>query len=224
VDWQDRLRRLRRRDPTAQREVYEAYRQRLYAALRRFDPLGTVYHADCIQDGIVDAFRELFNFPERFDPDRAQAGDPLLAYLIGIARRRIIDCWRHVKRDAISHPASADLRPEPEDADPDDPPGSPIGEATAPPAARTLDDAIADLYEGSLTPAEFTAYVELHVDLPEVVDRLDRLTDVQRQVILLKHLAGFRTREIMQLLDLTEDTVEGILRRARDILRRSQKP
>jgi RNA polymerase sigma factor (sigma-70 family) len=216
VDWQDHLRRLRRRDPTAQREVYEAYRQRLYAALRRFDPLGTVYHADCIRDGIVDAFRELFEQPDGFDPTRAHASDPLLAYLIGIARRRAIDHLRRLDRDAISHLDVSQLQADPEEAEHETGPPDPDDD---PPGGRTLDDAIADLLDGRLTAQDFARHVQLHIDLGAALARLDRLTERQRQVILLKYLADFTTREIMELLDLTEDAVEGILRQARKVLR-----
>jgi RNA polymerase sigma factor (sigma-70 family) len=216
VDWQDLIRRLRSRDPTAQHEVYEAYRQRLYAALRRLDPLGTVDHADCIRDGIVDAFRELFDRPDSFDPTRTRSSDPLLAYLFGIARRRTIDHLRRLKRDAISHLDLSQMQANPEDTGDD---ADPLDLASVPPSARTLDQVIADLLEGRTTVKEFEEHVQLHIDLGDVLARLDQLTDRQRQVVLLKYLAELTTREIMQLLELTEDSVEGILRRARDVLR-----
>ncbi len=223
MDWHDLIRRLRSRDPTARHEVYEAYRQRLYAALFRLYPFTTVHHADCIQDGIADAFLELFERPDRFNPARAQSGDPLLAYLFGIARRRTIDHLRRLNRDALNHLDFSQWKDEPQDdaGDENDPPGTPprADLNSANPLARTLDEVIADLSERRITVEEFVNHVLLHVDLGAMLARLDRLTAQQREVVLLKYLAELTTREIMQLLHLSEDAVEGLLRRARDMLR-----
>ena len=140
MDWHDLIRRLRDRDSTAQHEVYEAYRQRVHFVLMRLFPFATVHHADCIRDGIVDAFLELFERPDNFDPSRARARDPLLAYLIGVARRRTIDHLRRLDPDALNH-----LQDEPDEED--DPPDEPrLWTLDAgPPLERSLDDVIIDL-------------------------------------------------------------------------------
>ncbi len=214
MDWHDLIRRLRDRDPTAQHEVYEGYGQRVYFVLMRVFPYATVHHADCIRDGTVDAFLDLFQRPEGFDPARARARDPLLAYLIGIARRRTIDHLRRLDPDALNH-----LQDVLDEAD--DPPDEPQlwTPAAGPPPERSLDDVIIDLNEGKRTAKEFADYVLLRADSAEVAEALDRLTARQREVLLLKYVAEFTTKEIMQLLDLSEDAVENSLRRARDVLR-----
>lgn len=214
MDWHDLIHRLRERDPTAQHEVYEAYRQRVHFVLMRLFPSATVHHADCIRDGIVDAFLELFGQPDRFDPARARARDPLLAYLIGVARRRTIDHLRRLDPDALNH-----LQDEPdEEDDPQDEPRLWTSNAE-PLLERSLEDIIIDLDEGRLTVDEFTDYVLLQADSAAVAEILNRLTARQREVLFLKYVAEYTIKEIMQVLNLSEDAVENVLRRARDVLR-----
>jgi RNA polymerase sigma factor (sigma-70 family) len=223
VDGHDLMRRLRLRDEAARHEVYEAYRQRVFAALLRLYPFATVHHTDCIQDGLVDAFLDLFDRPENFDPARSRANDPLLAYLIGIARRRTIDHLRRLNPDALNHPDFARWPDKEQEVDINehDPPDEPMvsGANPADSIARSLDDVIGDLAEGKIGTTEFVEHVLLHVDLDTVLAALDGLTTLQKEVLLLKYLAELTTKEIMQLLDLSEDAVENTLRRARDVLR-----
>jgi RNA polymerase sigma factor (sigma-70 family) len=87
------------------------------------------------------------------------------------------------------------------------------------PLERLLGEMVAELDDGAITVEEFVEHVLLYADSDSVAALVDRLTDRQQEVVLLKYLADFTTKEIMQLLNLSEDAVENQLRRARNVLR-----
>lgn len=214
MDWHDLIGRLRERDLAARHEIYEGYHERVFFVLSRHFPNATAHHADCIQDGMIDAFLEFFDRPESFDPARSRARDPLLAYLIGVASRRTIDHLRRLNPDALNY-----LQDEVEEED--DPPDEALFRRPdrGPAPERSLDEVIVDLEDGRMTIGEFTEYVMLQAESSVMIERLDQLNGRQREVLFLKYVAEFSTKDIMQFLNLTEDAVENVLRRARDVLR-----
>jgi RNA polymerase sigma-70 factor, ECF subfamily len=82
--------RLRRGDAEAFGRFYRQHVVRLREFLRRY--LGD---AKTAEDVAQDAFLQLWQHPNGFDPARA----PLKAYLFGIAAKRAADWWRHRERE-----------------------------------------------------------------------------------------------------------------------------
>ena len=89
-DAQDLRDRLRRGDAEAFARFYCRHAVRLREFLRRY--LGD---AKAAEDIAQDAFLQLWQHPNGFDPARA----PLKAYLFGIAAKRAADLWRHRARE-----------------------------------------------------------------------------------------------------------------------------
>jgi RNA polymerase sigma-70 factor (ECF subfamily) len=89
-DGQDLRDRLRRGDAEAFGRFYCQHAARLREFLRRY--LGDGKTAE---DVAQDAFLQLWQHPNGFDPTRAS----LKAYLFGIAAKRAADWWRHRARE-----------------------------------------------------------------------------------------------------------------------------
>jgi len=89
-DGRDLRDRLRRGDAEAFGRFYCQHAARLREFLRRY--LGD---AKTAEDVAQDAFLQLWQHPNGFDPGRAS----LKAYLFGIAAKRAADWWRHRARD-----------------------------------------------------------------------------------------------------------------------------
>ena len=89
-DGQDLRDRLRRGDAEAFGKFYCQHAARLREFLRRY--LGD---AKTAEDVAQDAFLQLWQHPNGFDPARA----PLKAYLFGIAAKRAAEWWRHRSRE-----------------------------------------------------------------------------------------------------------------------------
>jgi RNA polymerase sigma-70 factor (ECF subfamily) len=89
-DGQDLWERLRRGDAEAFGKFYCQHAARLREFLRRC--LGD---AKAAEDVAQDAFLQLWQHPNGFDPARA----PLKAYLFGIAAKRAAEWWRHRSRE-----------------------------------------------------------------------------------------------------------------------------
>ncbi len=89
-DEQDLRDRLRRGDAEAFGRFYRQHAARLRGFLRRY--LGD---AKTAEDIAQDAFLQLWQHPNGFDPERA----PLKVYLFGVAAKRAADWWRHRSRE-----------------------------------------------------------------------------------------------------------------------------
>lgn len=209
-DLQDLMDCLGRHDLDAQQRIYERYHERVYRyvyvrLLRGGRP--TTHMDDCVENGIGDAFIEFFERPDRFDPSHNRAHDPLLAYLSGMAYRRIVDCLRTLK-PGLLRDGNADSYLEHFDL-------------AAPPAEEgRLQDLIEDFLDRRIEAATLWEWITIIVDDAEIIERVSRLTDMRLFTVwLLKDLADFTLQNIAQFLGLTEDAVEKRLRRARDILR-----
>jgi RNA polymerase sigma-70 factor (ECF subfamily) len=75
--------------------------------------------------------------------------------------------------------------------------------------------------EPEIMPAPETPAVESH-DLREAIrDALAELPDPQREIVVLRHLAGLSPREIAQRLGRSEDSVHGLHHRGRRALQAS---
>ena len=229
--WEDLIDRLRRRDRAAQMSIYEAYHQPLYLILLKSLPPATIHHRDCVENGIVDALRELFERPEIFDPTRSQSTDPLLTLLVGMARRRTVDCLRRLKRDVLTREplqsldedyltesigASAQLNADDDSKSDDDPVKGDIVHISNSAVVAVSIEALVICW---ITADEFYVNVLIHVEFRLLDDLVARLKPKQFVAWFMKYFADLPVRDIARILELTEDTVEGLLRRARAGLR-----
>jgi RNA polymerase sigma-70 factor (ECF subfamily) len=89
-DGQDLRDRLRQGDAEAFGRFYRQHAARLRQFLRR-----SLGDAKAAEDVAQDAFLQLWQHPDGFDPARA----PLKSYLFGIAAKRATDWWRHRARE-----------------------------------------------------------------------------------------------------------------------------
>lgn len=228
LSWEDLIDRLRRRDPTAQVDVYETYRDPLYFILLKVLPVETIHHSDCVENGITAAFMEFFERPDIFDPARSQSRDPLLTLLVGMARRRTLDCFRTLGRDMLAHKKlrslDTDVLAESVGAA-DQGGGIALGDgdsvnmalvSVSNPSAVT--DAIDALINGQISADEFYRRVLIHVDFSTLDELVGRLKPGQFVAWFLKYFVRLSVREIAQILKQTEHAVEGLLKRARKTL------
>lgn len=228
-DWEDLIDRLRRREPMASIDIYNAYHTPLYAIVVKAFPFATLHHLDCIEDGIVDAFQELFEKPEIFDPARGRSKEPLLTFLAGMAWRRTIDCLRPLARDVLTQKQTGHVNASDEEyliptaAAIDDPAtGAILDRASAAISRQSTDlaigDALEDLIDGQIDAIEFHRRVYIHLDLHEFDERVAQLKPRQFAAWFMKYAAELPVHDIARILDTTEDTVDGMLRRARAIV------
>jgi DNA-directed RNA polymerase specialized sigma24 family protein len=214
-DWEELIDRLRRRDRAAQMSIYEAYHQPLYLILLKTLPPATIHHRDCVENGIVDALRELFDRPEIFDPTRGQSSNPLLTLLVGMARRRTVDCLRRLKKDVLTREplqsldedyltegvgATAQLGDGADSKNDDDPVNSEVflvsnGAAVA--------DAIEALVIGHISADEFYVRVLIHVEFRLLDELVARLKPKQFVAWFMKYFADLPVRDIARILELT---------------------
>jgi RNA polymerase sigma factor (sigma-70 family) len=80
-------------------------------------------------------------------------------------------------------------------------------------------DAIEALVIGRITADEFYVNVLIHVEFRLLDDLVARLKPKQFVAWFMKYFADLPVRDIARILELTEDTVDGLLRRARASLR-----
>lgn len=227
-DWADLIDRLRRRDPMASIDIYNAYHNPLYAIVVKSFPFATLHHLDCIEDGIVDAFQELFEKPEIFNPARGHAKDPLLTFLAGMAWRRTVDCLRPLSRDVLTQGQGGRIDTSDYDeaissAAIDDPAAdAKLDRTNAAPSRQSTDlaigDALEDLIDGRIDAPGFHRRVYIHLDLREFDGLVAQLNPRQFAAWFMKYAADLPVSDIARILDATEDTIDGLLRRARAIV------
>lgn len=188
----DLLRRAREGEEAALGRLLELHRGRLEAAVAcRMSPgiRGRVDPADIVQEGFLTAVRA---FP-RFDgPD----GFALYAWLRGIVLRRLQDAHRfHL--DAGARNARRELS---------------LGWGKTPSASS--DVLAARLIAETTSPSEAAIRAERQSYLQAA---LERLADVDREVLALKYFEGMSNAEVGATLGMSEDAARK--RRARSLLR-----
>ncbi|MEV5746258.1 sigma-70 family RNA polymerase sigma factor [Actinoallomurus sp. NPDC052308] len=155
--------------------------------------LGSPFDAeDAVQETMLRAWRGIGGFERRA---------ALRSWLYAIATNVCLEQLRQARRRALP----MDL------ADPSPGPG-PLGTARAADAwVQPIPDA--RVLPADLDPALIT--VERESIRLAFVAALQRLTPRQRAVLLLRDVLGWRAREVADLLGLTEDSVNALLRRGR---------
>jgi RNA polymerase sigma factor (sigma-70 family) len=78
---------------------------------------------------------------------------------------------------------------------------------------RPVDPTPTEDLEPALTPTDGDAVVLERASTAEVLALLDRLGDDQREVLVLRLVAGFTTREVAEVTDRSPEAVKGLAKR-----------
>jgi RNA polymerase sigma-70 factor (TIGR02960 family) len=193
---QQLLTRAAQGDEDAFRELTDPFRRELQFHAYRI--LGSMQDAeDALQETMLNAWRGLRGFEER---------SSLRAWLYRIATNRCLD----ELRDAGRRPPAA---PDP----PFEPPApTRLAEPTwLEPYPDALLEGIIDVSPGPDARYETRETIEL-----AFIAALQTLPPRQRAALLLRDVLGFRTAEVANMLDTSEDSVKGALKRARATVER----
>jgi RNA polymerase sigma-70 factor (ECF subfamily) len=183
-------------DEEAFRELTDPHRRELQFHCYRI--LGSMQDAeDALQETMLGAWRGLGRFEERAS---------LRAWLYRIATNRCLDALR----DAGRRPPTA---PHP----PFEPPApTRVAEPTwLEPYPDVLLEGIIDASPGPEARYETRETIEL-----AFIAALQALPPRQRAALVLRDVLGFHTAEVADMLDASEDSVKGALKRARATLER----
>ncbi len=180
-------------DEAAFRELTEPHRRELHVHCYRI--LGSMQDAeDAVQETMLRAWRGLPSFEGRAS---------LRSWLYRIASNRCLDTLRHARR-----------RPQVPDTQFQPPAPTRLTEHTwLEPYPDFLLEGLADLAPGPDARYETREAIEL-----AFISALQALPPRQRAALILRDVLGFQTREVADMLDSTEDSVKGILKRARATL------
>jgi RNA polymerase sigma-70 factor (ECF subfamily) len=182
-------------DQDAFRELVGPYLRELQAHCYRI--LGAVQDAeDIVQETLLGAWRGLAGFEER---------SPVRAWLYWIATNRCLNALRDAGRRPPPQPPQRVFDP-PEPTSRGDP-------AWLEPYPDVLLEEIADSSPGPEARYEARETIEL-----AFITALQHLPPRQRAVLLLRDVLGFPTAETAVMLEATEDSVKGALKRARATL------
>jgi RNA polymerase sigma-70 factor (TIGR02960 family) len=188
------LARARAGDQQAFRELVEPHRRELQLHCYRI--LGSVQDAeDLLQEALVAAWRGLVRFEGRAS---------LRAWLYRIATNRCLNALRDAGRRPPPAPVAPFEPPEP----------TRRGEPTwLQPYPDVLLEGIADTSPGPAARYQAREAIEL-----AFVAGLQHLPPRQRAALVLRDVLGFHTAEVAAMLDSSEASVKGALRRARATL------
>jgi RNA polymerase sigma-70 factor (TIGR02960 family) len=188
------LARARAGDQDAFRELVEPHRRELQVHCYRI--LGSVQDAeDMVQETLLAAWRGLEGFEGR---------SSVRAWLFRIATNRCLNALRDTGRRPPQPPERPSEPPEPTRR------GEPVW---LEPYPDVLLEGIADISPGPEARYESRETIEL-----AFIAALQHLPPRQRAVLVLRDVLGFRTAEVADMLDGTEDSVKGALKRARTTL------
>jgi RNA polymerase sigma-70 factor (ECF subfamily) len=189
------LSRARAGDQDAFGELVEPYRRELQVHCYRI--LGSVPDAeDIVQETLLAAWRGLAGFEGRAS---------VRAWLYRIATNRCLNALRDSgRRQPPQPPGRLSEPPEPTRR------GEPVW---LEPYPDVLLEGIADPAPGPEARYESRETIEL-----AFIAALQHLPPRQRAVLVLRDVLGFRTAEVADMLDGTEDAVKGALKRARAAL------
>ena len=181
-------------DEEAFRELTDPHRRELQVHCYRI--LGSMQDAeDVLQEAMLSAWRGLAVFEGRAS---------LRAWLYRIATNRCLDALRDAGRRPPQPPDPPVWPPEP----------THVGEPTwLQPYPDVLLEGIIDKEPGPAARYETRATIEL-----AFIAALQALPPRQRAALVLRDVLGFHTAEVAEMLDNTEDSVKGALKRARATL------
>jgi RNA polymerase sigma-70 factor (TIGR02960 family) len=191
---EQRLTRAAQGDEDAFRELTDPYRRELEFHCYRI--LGSMQDAeDALQETMLRAWRGLHSFEQR---------SSLRAWLYRIATNRCLDALR----DAARRPPIAPPAPfEP-------PTPTRVAEPTwLEPYPDVLLEGVIDTSPGPEARYETRETIEL-----AFIAALQALPPRQRAALVLRDVLGFHTTEVADMLDSSEDSVKGALKRARTTL------
>ena len=188
------LSRARAGDPDAFGELVGPHRRELEVHCYRIT--GSVQDAeDMVQETLLAAWRGLAGFKER---------SSVRAWLYRIATNRCLNALRDTGRRQPPSPPSPSWPPEPTSRD------EPVW---LEPYPDVLLEGIADTAAGPEARYEARETIEL-----AFIAALQHLPPRQRAVLLLREVLRFSTADVAGMLDGTEDSVKGTLKRARATL------
>jgi RNA polymerase sigma-70 factor (ECF subfamily) len=181
-------------DDHAFRELIEPYRRELQLHCYRI--LGSVQDAeDLVQETLLAAWRGL---------DRFEGRASLRSWLYRIATNRCLNAMRDSgRRPQTAEPPAGERFPRPEPTHRAEP-------IWLEPYPDTLLEGIADAAPGPEARYETREALALGF-----VTGLQHLPPQQRAVLVLRDVLGFRAREVAEMLETTEPSVNSLLRRAR---------
>src|SRR5215470_13361840 len=184
------LSRARAGDQEAFGELAGPYRRELQAHCYRI--VSSVPDAeDMVQETLLAAWRELARFAGR---------SPVRSWLYKIATNRCLNALREAGRRRPPPPGPPAGPPEPTRRD------EPVW---LEPCPDVLLDGIADLSPGPEARYEARESIEL-----AFIAALQHLPPRQRAVLLLRDVLGYPTADAAAILEATEDSVKGALKRA----------
>ena len=188
------LSRARAGDGDAFRDLVDPHLRELQVHCYRIT--GSLQDAeDMVQETLLAAWRALAGFEERAS---------VRAWLYRIATNRCLNALRDSGRRPPPPPEPPPGPPEPTSRD------EPVWLEPYPDA---LLEGITDAAQGPEARYEARETIEL-----AFIAALQRLPPRQRAVLVLRDVLGFRTAEVAAMLDSTEDSVKGALKRARAAL------
>jgi len=184
------LARARAGDEDAFRELTDPYRRELQLHVYRI--VGSAQDAeDLLQETLLAAWRGLERFEERAS---------IRAWLYRIATNRSLDALRASRR------RPEDLQPMTEVPEP-----TRYGEAIW---LEAYPDVLLEGFPDQAPGPEARYEAKEAIALAFIVG-LQHLPPQQRAVLVLRDVLGFRAGEVAEMLDSTEQSVNGLLRRAR---------
>ena len=180
------------------RELTDPYRRELQFHCYRI--LGSMHDAeDALQETLVSAWRGLARFEQR---------SPLRAWLYRIATNRCLDALRDAGRRRPPDPEPSYALPAP----------TRMAEVSwLEPYPDALLEGIIDTTPGPEARYETRETIEL-----AFIAALQALPPRQRAALLLRDVLGFHAAEVAGMLDSSEDSVKGALKRARSTIDRLQ--
>jgi RNA polymerase sigma-70 factor (ECF subfamily) len=190
------IERARSGDETAFRELVDAYRHELH--LHCYRMLGSFHDAeDALQETLIAAWRGLSSFEGR---------SSIRTWLLRVATNRCLNVLRaarvRARESGLMQPTEL---PQP----------TRLGEVLwLEPYPDSLIDRVADRTPGPEAQYQTSEAVSL-----AFITALQLLPPRQRAVHILREVLGFHAREVAQMLDATEESVNSALKRARAALR-----
>ena len=180
-------------DHNAFRELVEVHSHELQVHCYRI--LGSLQDAeDALQETLVSAWRSLGDFRQR---------SSLRTWLYQIATNR---CLSMMRADSRRPRATIPL--------PDVPLPEPTGAGEAPPWLEPYPDVLLD-YLVDQTPGPETRYETTEAISLAFITALQLLPPRQRAVLVLRDVLGYHAGEVAQMLDVTQESVQSALKRAR---------
>lgn len=231
MDEHELIQRLKRGDDDARKVAFERYSSKINGYVRKLariragkDPETGRWHTDDtdVDDILGETFFQFFRDVANFKGKSA-----LSTYLHSIARRRTIDFYRD-KESALPRPLSA--LPVPEDPD-DAAPVATEDETDRPDFAdnevdaqdilaatrehekrRKVEQRLRREAHAGHAAGKWTSRSENDAKM-ELEDALSRLTDCQREVVILRQIQGLTTGETAEVLGKDEGAVKMALLR-----------